>query len=138
MEVGWEAANVKHLVSGLCDIVQEEITVVTLLSYNTCRKIGSYSMAENMMCILRQDVVPSPNFPGYLSYVEATWCGTLLVEVVGYPFSRLITQECDLRWFLLATLDPLHPCQLLCGRSTKLFLVIWVPPRACKKTLQSP
>ena len=71
-----EAVNAKPVVSGLCDIVQEEITVMNLLLYNTSRKIGSYSMAENQMCILSRDVVPGPKLPRHLSYVEATWFGT--------------------------------------------------------------
>ena len=51
MVVVGEAVNVKPVVSGLCNIVQEEITVINLLLYKTSRKIGSCGMAENMMCI---------------------------------------------------------------------------------------
>ena len=58
-----------------------------------------------MMCILSLDVVPSRKFPRYVSYVEALWYSTLPVEVVGYLFSRLITEEFDLHWILVATTD---------------------------------
>ena len=33
----------------------------------------------------------------------------MLVEVVGYLFSRLRTEECDLHWILVATSDPHLP-----------------------------
>ena len=59
-----EAVNVKPVVSGLCDIVQGEITVINLLLYNTSRKIGNYSMAENLMCILSCNFVPAKCAPG--------------------------------------------------------------------------
>ena len=55
VSVGGEAVNVKHVVSGLRDIVQEEIAVIDLLLYNTRSKIGNYSMAKNLMCILSHD-----------------------------------------------------------------------------------
>ena len=53
------------MVSGLRDIVHEEMNVVNLLLYDTSRKIGNYSMAVSMTCILTHDAVPGPKFPRY-------------------------------------------------------------------------
>ena len=90
-----EAVDVKPVVRGLRNIVQEESTVINLLLYNTSCKIRRYIMAEKMMCILSHDAILGPKLHWYLSYVEATWFGTLPIEVVGYFFSRFIAEECD-------------------------------------------
>ena len=107
-----EVVNVKLVVSGLCDIVQEEIAVIILLLYNTSRKIGNYSMAENLMYILSRDLVPGPKFPRYFGYINALGSCTLHVEVVSYVFSRLMTEECDLHLILVATTDPRLPARI--------------------------
>ena len=65
-----------------------------------------YVSSDSMICILSRDSVHGPKFPRYLSYIEAQWSGTLPVEVVGYLFSRLFTEECDLPWILVATTNP--------------------------------
>ena len=131
------AMNVKHAVSGCGGIVQEDITVINLLLYSISRKIGSYSMAETMMCILSCDAVPSPKFPRHLSYVVAPWSGTLPTHVVGYFFSRLITEECDCIGFCRPPLTHvcLHASQPLYDRTTVLLLVIWVAQRGCTRVL---
>ena len=60
MAVMGEAVNVKPMVSGLRDFVEEDIAVINLLLYNKSRKIGSYNMAKNLMCLLSRDAMPGP------------------------------------------------------------------------------
>ena len=101
-----EAVNVKSLVDGMHVMVQDEVTIVNILLYNASRKVASYRAAENVLCISSGDGVPGRKFPRYLRYVEATWAGSLPVEVVGYLSLRLKTEKCNLYWSLVADLDP--------------------------------
>ena len=48
-------------------------------------------------------------FPGHLTFAEGSWPSVLLVEVVCYLFSTLVTGECDLYWILIPTSDPRLP-----------------------------
>ena len=100
------AVNIKPVVSDSHDFVQEEITIINLLLYTTSGKIGSYSMPAKMKCILSRDVVLGAKVPNFSICVEATWFGTLHVHVAGYFFGRLMTEECDLHWTLVASMDP--------------------------------
>ena len=99
-----DTVNVKPVVTSFRDLVHEEITVVNLLLFNTSRKIGSYRMPENQLCVLAHEIPSGVKFPRYLSFVEGSWPGVLPVEVVGYLFSTLVTKECDLHWILVPPL----------------------------------
>ena len=104
-----DAVNAKPVVISFCDLVQEEITVINLPLFNTRRKIGSFRMAENQLCVLARELPSAVKFPRYLSFVEGSWPGVLPGDVVGYLFSIFVIEVCDLHSILVATIDPRLP-----------------------------
>ena len=84
-----DAVNVKLVVASFRHLVREEIAVITLVLFNISRKMGSYRMAENMLCVLSCDVPSGVKLPKYLSFVEGSWSGVLPVTVVSCLFRLL-------------------------------------------------
>ena len=50
--------------------------------------------------------------------------GLALFEVVGFLFSRLVTEECDLHWILVATFGPCLPARIPTALRQKCNVVV--------------